>query len=103
MARSRHGGRTARDGRPPKAHAKASLDLRRGVLGDGLPTLEAATFAIGYGDVLILATDGIAARFADELDVTGTPRDIAERIVSSHWNGTDDAVVVVLRYLGTRT
>jgi negative regulator of sigma-B (phosphoserine phosphatase) len=87
----------------PRAHAKASLDLRRGVLGDRLPTLEPVTFAIGYGDVLILATDGIAARFADELDVTGTPRDIAERIVSSHWNGTDDAVVVVLRYLGTRT
>jgi negative regulator of sigma-B (phosphoserine phosphatase) len=83
----------------PRAHEKASLDLRRGLLGDGVPTLEPVTFAIGYGDLLILATDGIAARFADELDVTGTPRDIAERIVSSHWNGTDDAVVVVLRYL----
>jgi negative regulator of sigma-B (phosphoserine phosphatase) len=87
----------------PKAHAKASLGLRRGVLGDQLPALEAMTFVIGYGDVLILATDGIAAAFAEELDVSGTPRAIAERIVSAHWNRTDDAVVVVLRYLGTRT
>jgi phosphoserine phosphatase RsbX len=87
----------------PKAHAKASLGLRRGVLGDQLPALEAATFVIGYGDILILATDGIAAAFAEELDVSGTPRAIAERIVSAHWNRIDDAIVVVLRYLGTRT
>ena len=72
------------------------------MLGDRLPTLEPRTLLIGYGDVLILATDGIAARFAEELDVTGTPRDIAERIVSAYWNSADDAVVVVLRYLGTR-
>jgi phosphoserine phosphatase RsbX len=87
----------------PRAHAKATLTLRRGLLGDRVPKLEAVTFVIGYGDVLILATDGVGARFAEELDVAGTPREIADRIVSSHWNRTDDAVVVVLRYLGTRT
>ena len=86
----------------PRAHAKASLGLRHGVLGDQLPALDAVTLLISYGDVLILATDGIAARFAEELDVTVTPRDIAERIVSAYWNSADDAVVVVLRDLGTR-
>lgn len=87
----------------PRAHVKGWLSPRRGVLGDPLPPLEAVSLMIDYGDILILATDGISARFADELDVTGTPDDIAERIISAHWNSVDDAVVVVARYFGTRT
>ena len=50
---------------------------------------------------LLAAIDGFGR--SEEAAHAGTPREIADRIVSSHWNRTDDAVVVVLRYLGTRT
>jgi negative regulator of sigma-B (phosphoserine phosphatase) len=79
---------------------KASLPLLPGVLGYELPSMRTAEFDVGSGDLLILATDGIEAGFADSLDVSGTPQAIAERILAAHGRVTDDALVVAVRYLG---
>jgi hypothetical protein len=80
--------------------ATTSLRLRRGVVGLQLPEIDTATVEIRRGDILILATDGIASGFADALDLSGSPQQIAERILAEHWTVADDGLVLVVRYLG---
>ena len=71
---------------------------RNGVVGARLPRLSVSTLPATPGDTLIMATDGIRTDFAHELDLTGTPQQIAERILASHSTGSDDALVFVARY-----
>jgi hypothetical protein len=82
---------------------KGSLVAGSGVLGHELPAVKTATLDVRPGDVLVLATDGIEAGFADALDTSGSAQTITERILSFHWKSTDDAVVVAARYLGRRS
>jgi negative regulator of sigma-B (phosphoserine phosphatase) len=82
--------------------AKESLALGRGVLGHELPAVQAATIPVQPGDVLLLATDGVHAGFADSLELSGSSQAISERIVADHWKRSDDALVIVVRYLGMR-
>jgi hypothetical protein len=81
---------------------KGSLALANGVPGHELPRVTTATLAVRPGDVLVLATDGIEAAFADSLDISGSTQAISERILADHWRPTDDALVVAVRYLGVR-
>jgi negative regulator of sigma-B (phosphoserine phosphatase) len=76
------------------------LVSQSGVVGDELPPLCPATLPVRRGDVLVLATDGIDAGFADELVATGPCDEIAARVLSTHARTTDDALVVAARYLG---
>jgi negative regulator of sigma-B (phosphoserine phosphatase) len=88
--------------RPDKKHDRhESLLLRGGVLGTQLPTLTAAVIPVRWGDILILATDGIRSEFARDVIVTDPVQTIADRILAEHIKGTDDALVLVLRYLRT--
>ena len=75
-----------------------ALLLRGGVVGDHVPHLVPAIVPVGYGDLLILATDGINSNFADDVKLSAPARQIAERIVERHWQRTDDALVLVARY-----
>ncbi|MBA3332309.1 MAG: SpoIIE family protein phosphatase, partial [Actinobacteria bacterium] len=79
---------------------KESLRLVSGVPGHRLPAVRPATLELRRGDILIFATDGIEASFADSLTLSGSPETIAERILANHWKITDDALALVLRYLG---
>lgn len=76
-----------------------SLLLRAGIVGHALPTLSTQTVRIARGDVLIFATDGIRRDFADSLVLSGSCREIAERILQRCVLGSDDALVLVVRYL----
>jgi phosphoserine phosphatase RsbX len=87
-------------GDPSTTRPKGSLALGSGVPGHELPRLRAAALEVRPGDVLVLATDGIEASFADSLDISGSPQTISERILAAHWKSTDDALVVAVRYLG---
>lgn len=88
--------------RPHKMHERReSLLLRGGVLGTQLPALTAAVVPVRWGDILILATDGIRSEFARNVIVTDPVKTIADRILTEHTKGTDDALVLVSRYLGT--
>jgi phosphoserine phosphatase RsbX len=87
---------------PSPARAKGSLRLQSGVAGHELPLLTTSTLAIRRGDLLVFATDGIKTSFGDALEVTGSPQDIAQRILDHHGRMTDDALVLVVRYLGGR-
>jgi hypothetical protein len=77
-----------------------SLRLQSGVTGHELPALAPATVRIRRGDVLLFATDGIEPAFGDSLDASGSAQEIADRIFAEHWKASDDALVLVSRYLG---
>jgi hypothetical protein len=55
------------------------------------------------GDLLVMVTDGIDPGFAAALDGGGAAQTVAERIFSAHGKGTDDALVIVVRYLPDQT
>jgi negative regulator of sigma-B (phosphoserine phosphatase) len=74
--------------------------LRAGVIGYQLPTLSPEVIPLKPFDTIILATDGIRSDFAEGLALGGNAQQIADRILADHGKGTDDALVVVARYLG---
>ena len=89
-------------GDPSARRPKGSLPLAGGVPGHELPALSTAQLEVRPGDVLVLATDGIASAFADALDISGSTQAISDRILADHWKPTDDALVITVRYLGAR-
>ena len=95
-------GRLLSGSRRSMSRASRSLRLVSGVVGHNVPSLTTATLTLEHGDVVIFATDGIAATFADALELLGHPQEIADRIVADHWKGADDALVLVARYLAAR-
>jgi phosphoserine phosphatase RsbX len=80
--------------------AREAISTRGGVVGYHLPGLRPAEHPVYPGDTLVLATDGIRSGFVAQLDVRGSPQEIADAIFGRYARGTDDALVVVARYLG---
>lgn len=76
-----------------------ALLLRAGVIGDNLPRLSASVVQVGYGDVLLFATDGIRPGFADNVNIEDAPQQTADRLLAQYGLDTDDALVLVVRYL----
>jgi negative regulator of sigma-B (phosphoserine phosphatase) len=77
-----------------------SLAPAQGIVGVHLPKLRETSLRVRAGDVVLLATDGIDSTFADSLRPTGTADELAARILAEHSKGTDDALIVVARYIG---
>jgi negative regulator of sigma-B (phosphoserine phosphatase) len=84
------------------AMAEESLLLRGGVVGVQLPSLQAAVLPICAGDTLVFTTDGISTDFDRGLARNHPPRKAAENILARHGKTTDDALVLVARYLRDR-
>jgi len=80
-----------------------SLLLRSGVVGVELPTLQAAMLSVSVGDTLVLSTDGIKSDFARQLVRNHLPQKAAEHILARYSKPTDDALVLVARYVGGST
>ena len=78
-----------------------STMLRGGVVGFQLPALRPGVLAVFPGDLLILASDGIRSEFENSVISADRPQQIADRILGRHFKGTDDALVLVVRYVGT--
>jgi negative regulator of sigma-B (phosphoserine phosphatase) len=76
------------------------LLLRAGVVGVQLPTLQATIVPVAPGDTLIFATDGVRSDFAGHAHPGEPPQRTADRILSQFGKGTDDALVLVARYVG---
>ncbi len=70
-----------------------------GVVGYQTPRVRPSTLALAPGDLLVMVTDGIDPGFAAALNGGGAAQAIAERVFAAHNKGTDDALVVVVRYL----
>ena len=76
--------------------------LRSGVVGYQLPQVQYSTRQIASGDLLVFATDGIAARFEESVVRSDSPQQIADEIMKRHFKGHDDALVLVVRFVGRR-
>ena len=76
------------------------LTLRSGVVGTRLPLLQAAIVHVKRGDTLIFATDGIRTEFAQGRALGAGPQQMADGILAQYAKGTDDALVLVARYVG---
>ena len=81
--------------------AAARAVLRGGIVGFRLPALQAKTASIARGDLLVFATDGVSAGFAETVVAVGPPQRLAEQVLDRNFRGTDDALVLVAKYLGT--
>ena len=86
----------------PQAKASDRVLLRSGLVGYQLPVLRAGTLRLAPDDLLIFATDGIDAGFAEGLVCSDSPQQLADGILERHFKGHDDALVLVVRYLGTQ-
>jgi phosphoserine phosphatase RsbX len=82
-------------GPPPDA-----LLVRGGVVGAHLPRLVARTARIRRGDMLIVATDGIRSEFLDAPLPYQEPQALADHVLARWGTQADDALVLVVRYLG---
>jgi hypothetical protein len=75
----------------------------RGIVGRRVPAGEAARVRLGVGDTIVLATDGVDRRFADDVPHAGrSERQIAERLIADHATNRDDALVLVARCVASR-
>ena len=83
----------------PPVSGVESLLVQGGLVGDRLPALRATLFPVTKGDVLIFATDGVHPDFAHHLAPAEDPRQMAEQILTRYNRGTDDALVLVARYV----
>jgi len=76
------------------------LLLRAGVVGNQLPQLQAAVLPVNTGDTIVFATDGVHSDFDRALAYNQNPQKAAEDILARYGKTTDDALVLVARYLG---
>jgi serine phosphatase RsbU (regulator of sigma subunit) len=75
--------------------------MRSGVVGGRLPPLRAATLPLRPQDLLIFATDGLREGFDREVRLDAPPQVTADRILAQYGRVTDDALVVVGRWIGS--
>lgn len=81
-------------------YVRQSLLLRPGVVGQRLPALQATVSRVQRGDMVIFATDGVFPDFAEQLRIDAPVSEIAGAIIDRYCKKTDDALVLVARYLG---
>ena len=74
--------------------------LRGGVVGHDLPPLQAFVVSVARGDCLTFATDGLRAEFITAVSAKGQPDRQATDLLARYAKDTDDALVMVARYLG---
>jgi phosphoserine phosphatase RsbX len=88
--------RADRAASPPRE----AIALRGGIVGYQLPHLRDWVLPVSPGDLLIMATDGLHDGFSDGVVMHESPQRIADSILARHARGSDDAHVLVARYLG---
>lgn len=85
---------------------REALLVRGGVVGYQLPPLRVQTLPIDTNDLLVFATDGVRGDFvtallpADSLLLRRPLQEIADRLLVRFSKDTDDALVLLMRYLG---
>ncbi len=85
---------------PRAMPAREDVLMYSGVVGLALPPLRSFVLPVARGDTLVIATDGIRSGFAEGIHLDEPPQAMAERILARNVKGTDDALVLVVRYLG---
>jgi len=86
---------------PAARPVREALISRGGVVGYRLPAPQERSLHIEPGDILIFATDGIRHGFGDEHPGSRPVGEVATGIIDAYAKPTDDALVLVVRYLGS--
>jgi negative regulator of sigma-B (phosphoserine phosphatase) len=82
------------------ARPREALLSRGGVVGYHLPSLYPAVQPVYPGDTLIFATDGLRSGFTEGVVLDDSPQQIADHLLDDYGRGTDDALILVARYVG---
>jgi phosphoserine phosphatase RsbX len=77
-----------------------AVAMKGGTVGYMLPTLNPRSIVVHPGDTLVLASDGIKHGFKQEVLSARTPKQIADEVLANWAKQSDDACVVVARYVG---
>lgn len=72
--------------------------LSGGIVGHQLPTLRPHAVDLQTGDLMLMATDGIARSFTQDVHVAAAPARLADGILENLARPTDDALILVARY-----
>lgn len=88
-----------RDGH--RSRRVASAVLYGGVLGYRLPAVRVSTHVLEPGDLLLLATDGVAPTFTDDVALAEPVERVSATVLERWARPTDDALVAAARFLGT--
>jgi serine/threonine protein phosphatase PrpC len=87
-------------GEPNRRPARDCLVTRGGTVGRDIPPLRTNVVSVSPGDTLLFASDGIKGGFADSAIGGAAPQQIADQVLANYAKGTDDALILVARYLG---
>ena len=88
---------------PTGVHVRSSARLAAGIVGYRIPEISPAqVVSIRGGDLIVIATDGIAEDYLEHIDFAASAVVIAEEILSKHAKQTDDAMVLAARHRGPR-
>ena len=82
----------------PVAEPTNYVTMRGGVVGYRLPALQPSYLQLLDGDILALATDGIASNFVNVISANHSLELLANRILNSYAKSIDDALVLVARW-----
>jgi serine phosphatase RsbU (regulator of sigma subunit) len=85
---------------PDEDRPRESVMLVGGVPGHQLPSLRPTELPVSPGDTLVLATDGVRGGYIDLIDLSDSPQVLADKLLAEYGKTTDDALVVVARYVG---
>jgi serine phosphatase RsbU (regulator of sigma subunit) len=79
--------------------SRASLVTRGGIVGAHIPAARPWVIPVSAGDILIFNTDGIRSGYVTDVAPTGPVQQIADQILARFGKVTDDALVLVARYI----
>lgn len=82
---------------------RETLLSRGGVVGYKLPSLYPVVHSVYPGDTLVFASDGLRSGFTDGVILEDSPQQIADHLLENYGRDTDDALVLVARYIGGNT
>jgi hypothetical protein len=85
---------------PGEGRPRESVMLVGGVPGHQLPSLRPTELSVSRGDTLVLATDGVRGGYIDLVDLRDPPQVLADKLLAEYGKSTDDALVLVARYVG---
>jgi negative regulator of sigma-B (phosphoserine phosphatase) len=80
--------------------SRSGLVVLGGVVGGDLPEVRPQQLPVTPGDLVVFATDGVRREFVDAVDPRADPATIAADLLGRFAKGTDDALVLAVRYEG---
>lgn len=80
--------------------SRSGLVVLGGIVGGDFPEVRPQQLPVEPGDVIVLATDGIDRGFIEALDPRVPPVELAQEILARFGKRSDDALILIARYLG---